>query len=89
MSAADLGAKVADLAARLAMAEARLHALENPENRASRSLAELADRIDADTPGKVPSYETAKLEAQERPPKEPIEAMGSYLACRRARVAVE
>ena len=64
MSAADLGARVADLSARLAMAESTLDALENPADRASRGLAALADRIDADTPGRVPGYETEKLEAR-------------------------
>lgn len=71
MSAPDLGAKVADLSARLAMAESRLDTLENPENpadRNARSLAAFADKIDADTPGKVPGYELEKLETQNRFP---------------------
>ncbi len=67
MSAADLGARVADLSARLAMVEHRLNALEeSPVDRASQSLAELADRIDARTPGKVPSNAVSELEARER-----------------------
>ena len=67
MSAADLGAVVAALSARVAMTEARLDALETPsQDRAAHGLAELADKIDADTPGKVPGYEMQKLEARKR-----------------------
>lgn len=94
MSAPDLGAAVADLSARLAMAESRLDALEtnglpSGRNRAARGLAEMADKIDSETPGKVPGYELQKLESRERPPEGEIEAMGEYLACGRARTRVE
>ena len=67
MNAPDLGAKVADLSARLAMVEHRLDALEtSPQDRIARALAALADKIDAQTPGRVPANETAKAEARAR-----------------------
>ena len=75
MSAADHGetdrailtlqATVKDIAARLALVEARVDTLENPESDPARSLAALADRIDAATPGKVPGNEVEKLESRE------------------------
>ena len=94
MSAADLGARVADLSARLAQLESTVARLEtnglpSGQNRTARALAALADRIDQSTPGRVPGYETQKLEAQGQPPAESIEAVDGYLACRRTRVAVE
>ena len=57
------GVSAPDIAARLAQLETRVDALENPADPA-RGLAVLADRIDADTPGKVPAHEVEKAEAQ-------------------------
>lgn len=56
-----------DIAARLAQLETRVDTLESnglPSGRNARALAALADRIDQSTPGKVPSYESDKLEAR-------------------------
>ena len=52
--------------ARLTLVEARVDALENPESGHARSLAALADKIDSETPGKVPGFEVDKMEARAR-----------------------
>lgn len=62
-----LVAVVKDVSARLVQAEARLDALENPEeplDRAHRGLRELQERIEDADPGRVKGYETEKYEAQ-------------------------
>lgn len=67
MSAADLGAVVAALSARVAMTEARLDALETPsQDRAAHGLAELADQIDTENPDRVPGNAVAELEARKK-----------------------
>ena len=62
-----LQATVKDLSARLAIAESRLDALENPESpldRGRRGLAELQDKIDKDNPDRVPGNSVAELSRQ-------------------------
>lgn len=62
-----LQATVKDLSARLVQLEAKVAGLSEPAlNRAARGLAEFQDRIDAETPGKVPAYESDKLESRKR-----------------------
>ena len=61
-----LQATVKDLSARVTQLEARVNTCEPAIGRAHRGLAELTDKLDANTPGKVPAYESDKLEARAR-----------------------
>lgn len=61
-----LQATVKDLGARLVALETARAVLEGSNDafavdRAACGLAEMSDKIDADTPGKVPAYESDKL----------------------------
>ena len=60
-----LQARVSDLFARVAQVEAKVAELSEKSADPARSLAALADKIDAATPGRVHGNEVEKMESRE------------------------
>ena len=64
---AALQATVKDLSARLVQLEVKVARLSEPAlDRAARGLAEMADKIDAANPDRVPGNSVEQLEARKR-----------------------